>query len=144
MKYFPTYNRDEHPRVLGLTASIVNGKVKPCKIEIEKEILTLERTLRASCETSSDECVGQYATKPTEYCHPFSTLEDVSAQEKELQAHLQQEVLEPWDEFLIDVQDVSDAMKRSKSIVKECVETLEVLGASAVNRVAVYFIDITG
>lgn len=142
MKYFTTYNRDEHPRVLGLTASIVNGKVKPHRIE--QEIQTLERTLRASCETSSDECVGQYATKPTEYCHPFSTLEDVSAQEKELQAHLQQEVLEPWNEFLNDVRDGSDATKLSKSIVKECVETLEVLGASAVNRVAVYFIDITG
>nr|AWH61386.1 putative dicerB [Actinia equina] len=142
MRYFTAYNRYDHPRVLGLTASIVNGKVKPHRIE--QEIQTLERILRASCETSSDECVGKYATKPTEYAHPYSTREDVSAEEKQLQERLNQEVLFPWDEFLNDVRDKSETMKISKSIVKECIETLEVLGASAANRVAEYFLDVTG
>jgi endoribonuclease Dicer len=143
MRYFNTYESNEHPRVLGLTASIVNGKVKPNKIE--QEILNLERTLRASCETSSDELVGKFATKPKEFVFPYSTREDVSKEEKELHKRLQEEVLTPWQDFLEDCRNTSDVQKVAKSIVKECVETLEVLGASATSRVAEYFLEsVTG
>ena len=69
MKYFASVNPEDQPRVLGLTASVVNGKVKPYKIE--QAIVELERTLKASCETSSDQLVEKYATKPEENSLPI-------------------------------------------------------------------------
>ena len=38
MQFFDGCPRDEHPKVMGLTASIVNGKVKPSKIESELRV----------------------------------------------------------------------------------------------------------
>ena len=40
------------PRVLGLTASILNGKCDPS--ELERKILNLEDILRSNAETATD------------------------------------------------------------------------------------------
>lgn len=40
------------PRVLGLTASILNGKCDPS--ELEQKILNLERILKSNAETATD------------------------------------------------------------------------------------------
>lgn len=40
------------PRVLGLTASILNGKCDPS--ELEQKILSLERVLKSNAETATD------------------------------------------------------------------------------------------
>ena len=53
MQFFDCCPKETHPKVMGLTASIVNGKVKPYKIE--SEIRKLEKTLRSTCETSNDD-----------------------------------------------------------------------------------------
>ena len=131
MKYFDGYNEDERPRILGLTASIVDGKVKPNEIQIQ--IQNLEQILRAACETSNDDDdVERFATKPTEL---------VEVIEDELQNHHLQKVLEPWQDFLNDfplecISTTSESYKFAKSILKECIETMTTLGASAANRVA--------
>ena len=64
MQCFSDCPQRQLPKVMGLTASIVNGKVKPYKLE--SEIQKLERTLRSTCETSQDEDVEKYAAKPKE------------------------------------------------------------------------------
>lgn len=40
------------PRILGLTASILNGKCDPS--ELEQKILNLERILKSNAETATD------------------------------------------------------------------------------------------
>lgn len=40
------------PRILGLTASILNGKCDPS--ELEAKIQNLERTLKSNAETATD------------------------------------------------------------------------------------------
>lgn len=40
------------PRILGLTASILNGKCIPS--ELEEKIQNLERTLKSNAETATD------------------------------------------------------------------------------------------
>lgn len=54
------------PQILGLSASLLNSKCQPSKIE--KEILCLERNLRSSVETASElTSLSKYGSKPKEY-----------------------------------------------------------------------------
>lgn len=50
------------PRVLGLTASILNGKCDPS--ELEQKIQNLERILRSNAETATDLVVLDRYNKP--------------------------------------------------------------------------------
>lgn len=136
MKYFP--NLDDPPRILGLTASVVNGKVKPYKIE--SEIQNLEAILRAACETSSDDEVAKFATKPNETV----CLVNENEQDDMVKDVLFQEVLGPWDDFLTDYRSNSDIHKLAKLIVKECIDTTLALGSSACNHVAELFLKNVG
>lgn len=135
MKYFDCTDKDKWPRILGLTASIVNGKVKPYKIE--SEIQQLERVLRAACETSSDDNVKKFATKPTELPITYNDGQQGNAD-------LLMKVLEPWQDFLLDYRSKSEVYKDAKSIVKECIDTTVALGLSASNRVAEFFLKDIG
>jgi len=137
MKFFDTII-DEHdrPRILGLTASIVNGKVKPYKIE--GEIRQLERVLRAACETSSDDDVEQYATKPVE--SPVQLDNYQSA----LSDRVLKEVLQPWQDFIFDYRNGGDVYKDVRNIVKDCIDSTVSLGISASKRVAELFLKYIG
>ncbi|RWS31367.1 endoribonuclease Dicer-like protein [Leptotrombidium deliense] len=65
-------NCDEPPRILGLTASLINRKAKPK--DIRKLIADLERTLKAKCETASDlRTVSKCGTKPEEVLWYYSS-----------------------------------------------------------------------
>uniref|UniRef100_A0AAQ5YPE5 ribonuclease III n=1 Tax=Amphiprion ocellaris TaxID=80972 RepID=A0AAQ5YPE5_AMPOC len=61
------------PRVLGLTASILNGKCDPS--ELEQKIQNLERILKSNAETATDLVVlDRYASQPREVvldCGPY-------------------------------------------------------------------------
>uniref|UniRef100_A0A158Q8D5 Endoribonuclease dcr-1 n=1 Tax=Elaeophora elaphi TaxID=1147741 RepID=A0A158Q8D5_9BILA len=63
----------DRPRILGLTASLINSKVPPNSLErlLEK----LERIMHCSIETASDlVSISKYGAKPKEYvimCHDF-------------------------------------------------------------------------
>uniref|UniRef100_A0A4W3IUD8 ribonuclease III n=1 Tax=Callorhinchus milii TaxID=7868 RepID=A0A4W3IUD8_CALMI len=61
------------PRILGLTASILNGKCDPS--ELEEKILKLEKILRSSAETATDLVVlDKYSSQPHEVvldCGPY-------------------------------------------------------------------------
>ncbi|XP_044163480.1 LOW QUALITY PROTEIN: endoribonuclease Dicer-like [Acropora millepora] len=120
------------PKIMGLTASVVKGKVKPQNVELE--IKTLERTLRATCETSQDKEVERFATTPKEEVVTFSTYEnndDLDILKKCLQV-----VLDQGLHFLDDFQEPHDSLFFAQWVLKECKEILSELGPWAANKAA--------
>ena len=143
MEYYSTCQQRPLPKVLGLTASIVNGKVKP--FQIESEIQELERTLRSTCETSQDEDVEKYAAKPEELVLVYkseSTDENVN-----ILIQILSDVLKPGIGFLRDcrVSKIDEnAHWYAKFALRECKETLDELGPWAAFKVAEYLIKDLG
>ena len=65
MKIFDSCQMDEHPRVLGLSASLIPSKCK--QGDLERKIKDLEEILRCRAEAARDlEEVAKYATNPDE------------------------------------------------------------------------------
>ena len=131
------------PKVMGLTASIVNGKVKPYKLE--SEIQKLERTLRSTCETSQDEDVEKYAAKPKELVliYPSQSTDENT----NILIGKMSEVLKPGIRFLCDcrVSRIDEnAHWYAKFALRECKETLDELGPWAAFKVAEYLIEDLG
>ena len=131
MQCFDDSKGDDYPKVMGLTASVVNKKVKPWNIE--SEIQELECTLRSTCKTSQDEEVEKFAAKPREKVKTFLnvTIDDnTSILIKKIQA-----VLSPGMQI---------AHKYAKSALRNCHEVLLELGPWAANKVAEYLIKDLG
>uniref|UniRef100_A0A672J677 ribonuclease III n=1 Tax=Salarias fasciatus TaxID=181472 RepID=A0A672J677_SALFA len=75
------------PRVLGLTASILNGKCDPS--ELEQKIQNLERILKSNAETATDLVVlDRYASQPREVVLDCGPYVDKSGLSSRLQAEL--------------------------------------------------------
>lgn len=146
MQFFDCCRREAHPKVMGLTASIVNGKVKPYKIE--SEIRELEKTLRSTCETSHDEDVEKFAAKPKEEVLTFSNraVDD----DTNLLITILTDVLRPGIDFLgdcrVSARDVlvKNAHWYAKFALRECQDTLQELGPWAACQVAGYLIKDLG
>ena len=131
------------PKVMGLTASIVNGKVKPYKIE--SEIQALERTLRSTCETSQDDDVEKYAAKPKELVIVYPS-QRTDANENILIKKLS-DVLAQGIDLLCNPRVSScdeHAHRNAKLALMECKETLDQLGPWAAFKVAKYLIEDLG
>ena len=144
MQFFDGCPRDAHPKIMGLTASIVNGKVKPSKIE--SELTELERTLRSTCETSQGKDVEKSAAKPTEEVLTFSNETD---DDTTLLITILGDVLKPGIEFLRECRvsskdDSLNAHSSAKSALRECQHTLDELGPWAAYKVAGYLIKDLG
>lgn len=60
------------PRILGLTASILNGKCDPS--ELEHKIQNLEETLKSNAETATDLVVLDRYCGPQSVCLSVSSL----------------------------------------------------------------------
>ena len=135
---FNAYHKYDLPKIMGLTASVVNGKVKPRSLE--SEIKELERTLRATCETSQDEDVDLFAARPKEKVVVFSQLE--IHEDLVVLIPILREVLDQGMDFLKDcrvqrnVGHMSDAHWYAKAVLRECREILLELGPWAANKVA--------
>ena len=143
MQCFSDCPRRPLPKVMGLTASIVNGKVKPYKLE--SEIQKLERTLRSTCETSQDEDVEKYAAKPKELVliYPSQSTDENT----NILIGKMSEVLKPGIRFLSDcrVSRIDEnAHWYAKFALRECKETLDELGPWAAFKVAEYLIKDLG
>ena len=131
------------PKVMGLTASIVNGKVKPYKIE--SEIQELERTLRSTCETSQDEDVEKYAAKPKELVLVYPS--QSTDENANILIGKMSEVFKPGIRFLCDcrVSRIDEnAHWYAKFALRECKETLDELGPWAAFKAAEYLIKDLG
>ena len=66
---------DQPPRVLGLTAALIQGKCRAS--EVEKRIRKLEMILKCRAQTSQDlVTVQKFATRPVEQCINFNSNQD--------------------------------------------------------------------
>ena len=138
MNRFAGCQETDYPKIMGLTASVVNKKVKPWKIE--SEIQELECTLRSTCATSQDEDVEKFASKPNEQIIAFSNA-DINNSTYILLQKLQV-VLRPGVQ---GKGPSSAAHSFALSALKECQEILSELGPWAANKVAGYLIkDLQG
>lgn len=139
--------RADHPKIMGLTASVVNKKVKDLGNLLESEIRELECTLRSTCETSQDEEVERFAAKPREEVLTYSN--DDMMDDSRILIQKLQDVLAPGLDFLQDSRvsregPLWNALSYAKFALRECQETLGELGPWACNRVAGYLIKDLG
>ncbi|XP_007942714.1 endoribonuclease Dicer [Orycteropus afer afer] len=123
------------PRILGLTASILNGKCDP--EELEEKIQKLEKILKSNAETATDLVVlDRYASQPCEIvvdCGPFT---DRSGLYGRLLTELE-EALNFINDCNISVHSKErDSTLISKQILSECRAVLVVLGPWCADKVA--------
>ncbi|KAG5857788.1 hypothetical protein ANANG_G00023100 [Anguilla anguilla] len=123
------------PRILGLTASILNGKCDPS--ELEEKIQNLERILKSTAETATDLVVlDRYASQPREVvldCGPYLD-----------KSGLCERLLNELDEALRFLNDCNVSAQRedrdptfiSKQVLSDCRAVLTVLGPWCADKVA--------
>ena len=133
-------DHDLRIKIMGLTASVVKGKVKPQNVE--SEIKNLELALMATCETSQDKGVERFAARPKEEVVTFPPCEindDLNILKKCLQ-----DVLDQGLHFLDDCQEPHDSLFFAQWVLKECKEILSELGPWAANKAAEFLIKDLG
>ncbi|XP_019317731.2 endoribonuclease Dicer isoform X2 [Panthera pardus] len=123
------------PRILGLTASILNGKCDP--EELEEKIQKLEKILKSNAETATDLVVlDRYTSQPCEIvvdCGPFT---DRSGLYGRLLLELE-EALNFINDCNIPVRSKErDSTSISKQILSDCRAVLVVLGPWCADKVA--------
>lgn len=123
------------PRILGLTASILNGKCDP--EELEEKIQKLEKILKSNAETATDLVVlDRYTSQPYEIvvdCGPFM---DRSGLYERLLMELE-EALNFINDCNISVHSRErDSTLISKQILSDCRAVLVVLGPWCADKVA--------
>lgn len=123
------------PRILGLTASILNGKCDPA--ELEEKIQKLEKILKSSAETATDLVVlDRYTSQPCEIvvdCGPYTD-----------KSGLYESLLTELDDALSFLNDCNisvhcrerDSTLISKQILSDCRAVLLVLGPWCADKVA--------
>ncbi|XP_046774599.1 endoribonuclease Dicer isoform X2 [Gallus gallus] len=123
------------PRILGLTASILNGKCDPA--ELEEKIKKLEKILKSNAETATDLVVlDRYTSQPCEIvvdCGPYTD-----------KSGLYGRLLRELDEALHFLNDCNisvhskerDSTLISKQILSDCRAVLVVLGPWCADKVA--------
>ncbi|XP_075048206.1 LOW QUALITY PROTEIN: endoribonuclease Dicer [Mixophyes fleayi] len=123
------------PRILGLTASILNGKCDPR--HLEEKIQKLEEILKSNAETATDLVVlDRYASQPCEIVLDCGPYHDKSG--------LYQRLLTELDEALHFLDDCNvpiyskerDSTSISKQILSDCRAVLLVLGPWCADKVA--------
>ncbi|KAJ3612774.1 hypothetical protein NHX12_019032 [Muraenolepis orangiensis] len=123
------------PRVLGLTASILNGKCDPS--ELERKILNLEHVLRSNAETATDLVVlDRYASQPREVildCGPYLDKSGLSAR---LQSELDEALHFLNDCNIPSTREDRDPTFISKQILADCLAVLLVLGPWCADKAA--------
>ncbi|CAH6850793.1 Dicer1 [Phodopus roborovskii] len=123
------------PRILGLTASILNGKCDP--EELEEKIQNLEKILKSNAETATDLVVlDRYTSQPCEIvvdCGPFT---DRSGLYERLLMELE-EALNFINDCNVSVHSKErDSTLISKQILSDCRAVLVVLGPWCADKVA--------
>uniref|UniRef100_A0A8C4GY47 ribonuclease III n=1 Tax=Dicentrarchus labrax TaxID=13489 RepID=A0A8C4GY47_DICLA len=123
------------PRILGLTASILNGKCDPS--ELEQKIQNLERILKSNAETATDLVVlDRYASQPREVvldCGPYM---DKSGLSSRLQAELDEALHFLHDCNISVAREDRDPTFISKQVLSDCWAVLQVLGPWCADKAA--------
>ncbi|XP_053331205.1 endoribonuclease Dicer [Spea bombifrons] len=123
------------PRILGLTASILNGKCDPR--DLEDKIQKLEEILKSNAETATDLVVlDRYASQPCEIVLDCGTYLDKSGLHRRLLGELE-EALHFLDDCNIPTHSKErDSTSISKQILSDCLTVLVVLGPWCADKVA--------
>ncbi|XP_039993998.1 endoribonuclease Dicer isoform X1 [Xiphias gladius] len=123
------------PRILGLTASILNGKCDPS--ELEQKIQNLERILKSNAETATDLVVlDRYASQPREVVLDCGPYVDKSGLSSRLQVELD-EALHFLNDCNISVaKEERDPTFISKQVLSDCRAVLQVLGPWCADKAA--------
>ncbi|KAM5129321.1 endoribonuclease Dicer [Mantella aurantiaca] len=123
------------PRILGLTASILNGKCDPS--DLEEKIQKLEEILKSNAETATDLVVlDRYASQPCEIVLDCGPYHDKSGLYQRLLSELE-EALHFLDDCNIPIQSKErDSTAISKQILSDCWAVLVVLGPWCADKVA--------
>lgn len=123
------------PRVLGLTASILNGKCDPS--ELEQKILNLERILKSNAETATDLVVlDRYASQPREVVLDCGPYVDKSGLSSRLQAELDEALHFLNDCNIPFAREDRDPTFISKQVLSDCQAVLQVLGPWCADKAA--------
>ena len=123
-------NKLNPPRILGLTASLIEKKIGPG--QVQEEIKKLECTLRSVCVTASDQqAVEKFGTKPKEVvvCYYGEPLSSVCV-------YLEDTILG----MLREMGDLysganEDMLKTIRRTIDECGEIMQTIAVWAVNEV---------
>ncbi|XP_034050915.1 endoribonuclease Dicer [Thalassophryne amazonica] len=123
------------PQVLGLTASILNGKCDPS--ELEQKIHNLEQILKSNAETATDLVVlDRYASQPREVVLDCGRLADQSGLTSCLQAELDEALHFLRDCNLSAAREERDPTYISKQVLSDCLAVLQVLGPWCADKAA--------
>uniref|UniRef100_A0A672YU18 ribonuclease III n=1 Tax=Sphaeramia orbicularis TaxID=375764 RepID=A0A672YU18_9TELE len=123
------------PRVLGLTASILNGKCDPS--ELEQKIQNLERILKSNAETATDLVVlDRYASQPREVVLDCGPYVDKSGLSSRLQAELDEALTFLNDCNIPVTREDRDPTFISKQVLSDCQAVLQVLGPWCADKAA--------
>ncbi|MBN3287584.1 DICER Endoribonuclease, partial [Polyodon spathula] len=123
------------PRILGLTASILNGKCDPS--ELEEKILNLERILKSSAETATDLVVlDRYSSQPREVVLDCGPYVDKSGLCKRLFNELDEALKFLNDCNISALREDKDPTFISKQVLSDCQAVLTVLGPWCADKVA--------
>ncbi|XP_069576855.1 endoribonuclease Dicer [Brachyistius frenatus] len=123
------------PRVLGLTASILNGKCDPS--ELEQKIQNLERILKSNAETATDLVVlDRYASQPREVVLDCGPYVDKSGLSSRLQAELDEALHFLHDCQISAAREDRDPTFISKQVLSDCRAVLQVLGPWCADKAA--------
>ncbi|XP_011616905.1 endoribonuclease Dicer isoform X1 [Takifugu rubripes] len=133
MKYFEGVTNS--PRILGLTASILNGKCDPS--ELEEKIQNLERTLKSNAETATDLVVlDRYASQPREMVLDCGPYVDKSGLCSRLQAELDEALRFLGDCNICVTREDHNPTFISKQVLADCLAVLQVLGPWCADKAA--------
>uniref|UniRef100_A0A4W4G5G7 ribonuclease III n=1 Tax=Electrophorus electricus TaxID=8005 RepID=A0A4W4G5G7_ELEEL len=123
------------PRVLGLTASILNGKCDPS--DLEDKIQNLEQILKSNAETATDLVVlDRYASQPREVVLDCGLYEDKSGLSERLLTELDEALQFLNDCNLPAHREDRDPTYISKQVLSDCRAVLTVLGPWCADKAA--------
>lgn len=142
MKCLDSCSPGSHPRVLGLTASILNNKCRSPAV-LERSLKDLEGTLHSTVETASDMIMADlYGTKPEETLMECEKYFDSTGLVEEIGS-----ILAATLDFILDFRVTEDAdivgekdpRSGAKLVLSECLHILHELGPWCAARVAQAF-----
>lgn len=140
MKLLDVCSSETHPRILGLTASILYSNCH-CPSGLERSLNDLELTLHSRAETASDMIMADlYGTKPEEIILECDTYVDTTGLVKEI-ADMLESALNFILDFRVTVDEAGekDPQSGAKLVITECLHILKELGPWCVARVAQAF-----
>lgn len=141
MKYLDTTSLESHPKILGLTASILSSQCRN-PVALQNLLNELENTLHCTVETASDMIMADlYSTKPEEILIDCDSYNDSTGLVEEINSLLASALDFLQDCVVSDGDGLADKDPRSgaKLVISECQHILHELGPWCAARVAQAF-----